>query len=199
MNRYFIHAEPDPDPDGMGQGAGKFKRFLLEFGQTLLISLVMYFAINALSARIRVQSISMQPTLYERDFVLVNKIAYKFDAPHRGDVIIFRPPPDPQGEPYIKRIIGLPGDTVEIKNRQVFINGTPLREHYIMAEPYYQGKWTVLEGMLFVLGDNRNNSSDSHQWGMVPIENVIGKAEFVYFPITHWQMLNPTTAEAAVP
>lgn len=199
MDNFFTVSHPDPDPQEVNEGPGKMRRFLVEIFQTLLISLVLYFGINAISARIRVQSISMQPTLNERDFVLVNKLAYKISTPRRGDVIIFLPPPDPLGEPYIKRIIGLPGDMIRIDTGQVFVNDVLQKEPYIQAPPIYRGNWVVPEGMVFVLGDNRNNSSDSHQWGMVPIEDIIGKAEFIYFPLAHWKTLNPTTAEASGP
>lgn len=199
MDNFYTVSQPDPDPQEASNGAGKFKRFVLEVLQTLLISVLLYFGINAISARIRVQSISMQPTLTERDFVLVNKLAYKVSDPRHGDVIVFLPPPDPQGEPYIKRIIGLPGDAVRVDSGQVFVNDVLQKEPYIQASPNYRGNWVVPEGMVFVLGDNRNNSSDSHQWGMVPIENIIGRAEFIYFPLAHWKVLNPTTAEASSP
>jgi signal peptidase I len=199
MNRFYTESLPDPDPDEIKEGTSKVRRFFIEFFQTLLISLVLYFGINAISARIRVQSISMQPTLNERDFVLVNKLVYKFSSPRRGDVIIFLPPPDPQGEPYIKRVIGLPGDNIVVQDGVVSVNGVVQKEPYIQAPPVYRGSWTVPEDMVFVLGDNRNNSSDSHQWGTVPIGNIIGRAEFIYFPVAHWKTLNPTTAQASSP
>jgi signal peptidase I len=160
---------------------------------------VLFLAINAISSRIRVKSISMQPTLYEKDFVIVNKLAYQLGEPNRGDIIIFDHPFNKDTEPYIKRVIGLPGETVKVENGQVFINDFPLQEPYIKAPPSYKGTWTIPPDTLFVLGDNRNNSSDSHQWGTVPLENVIGKALLVYFPISHWQNLNPSTAAAAYP
>jgi signal peptidase I len=141
----------------------------------------------------------MQPTLYEGNFVLVNRIAYRVGEPGRGDIIVFRYPPDPDREPYIKRLIGLPGDVVKVENGQVLVNGFPLSESYIMADPNYQGTWQVPEGKLFVLGDNRNNSSDSHSWGFVPLENVIGKAEVIYWPPEQWQILHRSTASAASP
>lgn len=199
MDNFFTETHPDPDPQEIEKGPGKLRRFLVEIAQTLLISLLLYFGINAISARIRVQSISMLPTLSERDFVLVNKLAYKYGSPKHGDVIVFLPPPDPMGEPYIKRIIGLPGDEIRIESGQVLVNDIPQDEPYIKALPMYHGAWTVPEGMVFVLGDNRNNSSDSHQWGMVPIENIIGRAEFIYFPLAHWKILNPTSAAASGP
>jgi signal peptidase I len=199
MGQYFTesHTEPEPSPP-MDYSAG-LRRFVKELFETLLIAALLFAAINGISSRIRVKSISMQPTLYEKDFVLVNKLAYQLGMPSRGDVIVFKYPLDPESEPYIKRIIGLPGDHIDINGGTVIVNGEPLREPYTKAPPNYIGSWDVPIGSLFVLGDNRNNSSDSHQWGMVPIENVLGKALFVYYPVDHWQLLNPITAAAAGP
>lgn len=199
MEHYRTEIYPDPfDPTTQGRTGG-IRRFFLDAIETVVLSLVLFLGINAISARIRIESISMQPTLYAGDFVIVNKIAYTFGSPQRGDVIIFRYPPDPEREPYIKRIIGLPGDTIHVSGGKVFVNKHALVEPYLSAPPVYEGTWTVPEGSLFVLGDNRNSSSDSHQWGMVPTENVIGKAEVVYWPPKEWKMLNQAAAFAAEP
>jgi signal peptidase I len=168
-----------------------------EIWQTVLLSLLLFAAINFATVRIRVQSISMQPTLFERDFVLVNKLAYRVGDLDRRDVVVFQPPIDAEKEPYIKRIIGLPGDTVRVMNGVVYINNLPLQEAYEAAPPNYNGEWKVPQGRVFVLGDNRNNSSDSHLWGMVPVDNIIGKAVVVYWPFAHWKVLDPATAAAA--
>lgn len=175
------------------------KTFLMDVLETLVFSAALFLIINMISARIRIESISMQPTLYEGDFVIVNRLAYKLGEPGRGDIIVFRYPPDPEREPYIKRVIGLPGETVSIHDGRVFVNDVLIRESYIKASPSYMGEWLVPEGELFVLGDNRNYSSDSHSWGMVPLGNVIGKAEVVYAPVSHWQLLKPRVAAAAEP
>ena len=202
MDHFFTESFPDPDPS-QGQPVtsvtGQLKLFLMDLLQTLVLAALLYLGINAISARIRVQSISMQPTLYEQDFVIVNKLAYRLGSPSRGDIIVFQPPMDPGGEPYIKRVIGLPGDTVKILDGKVYVNEVLLQESYIKAPTGYRGTWIVPADDLFVLGDNRNNSADSHQWGMLPLKNVIGKAEVVYYPISHWQILNPATAAAAGP
>jgi signal peptidase I len=198
LENFRTEAIPEP-PERNAEEPGGFRRFLLDLLETILLAAVLFIGINAVSARIRVESISMQPTLYEGDFVIVNKLAYKLGAPSRGDVIIFHAPPDPNGEPYIKRVIGLPGDTVEVKGGEVYVNDVPLREPYIKAAPNYHNTYHVPSDALFVLGDNRNNSSDSHSWGSVPIQNVIGKAELVYLPFNHWQVLNEHVAAAAGP
>lgn len=199
MQQYFTETYPDPDSSGPKPKKRGTWRYALDILETLILSVLLFLAINAVSARIRVESISMQPTLYDGDFVIVNKLAYKLGDPSRGDVIIFRYPPDPDREPYIKRIIGLPGDQVRIADGMVYVNEVPLQEPYISAPPNYSGSWSVPEDSLFMLGDNRNHSSDSHSWGMVPLENVLGKALVVYLPVAHWQTLNPDTAAAAVP
>jgi signal peptidase I len=197
MDNYSAEAFPDPGSDERKGNKGSVRRFLVDISETLILSVALFLIINAVSARIRIESISMQPTLFEGDFVIVNRLAYKLGEPGRGDIIVFHFPPDPQREPYIKRVVGLPGDTVRIKNGHVFINDIALREPYIKASPTYSGTWQVPDGQLFVLGDNRNNSSDSHSWGMVPLENVIGKAEVIYLPVSHWRVLNPNIAVAA--
>jgi signal peptidase I len=195
MDQFISESQPDP----VSEQPTSLRHFLRDILETLVLSVVLFLVINGLSARIRVESISMQPTLYEGNFVLVNRIAYRVGEPGRGDIIVFRYPPDPDREPYIKRLIGLPGDVVNVENGQVLVNGFPLSESYIMADPNYQGTWQVPEGKLFVLGDNRNNSSDSHSWGFVPLENVIGKAEVIYWPPEQWQILHRSTASAASP
>ncbi len=199
MEHFFSETSPEVDQNKDEEKPFQLKQFLVELLQTILISALLYLAIDAISARIQVLSISMQPTLYEKDFVLVNKIVYKVGAPERGDVIVFHYPLNPETIPYIKRVIGLPGDTVRIMDEKVFVNDQPITEPYIAAPPNYQGEWSVGENELFVLGDNRNNSSDSHQWGMVSLEKVIGKAEFVYWPVGHWQVLHKQAAVAASP
>jgi signal peptidase I len=199
MDKYYVEAFPDPGSDESKGNKSSLKRFLIDVSETLILSVVLFLIINAISARIRIESISMQPTLYEGDFVIVNRLAYKLGEPGRGDVVVFHFPPDPQREPYIKRVVGLPGETVRINQGHVFVNDIAIREPYIKASPNYQGEWHVPEGQLFVLGDNRNNSSDSHSWGMVPLENVIGKAEVIYLPISHWRVLTPSIAIAAEP
>jgi len=174
-----------------------FRKALIDILETIILSVVLFLGINLVSARIRVESISMQPTLHAGNFVLVNKVAYKLGSPERGDVVVFRYPPDPEQVPYIKRIIGLPGDKISIYDGKVYANGQLLVEPYIASATRQGGEWTVPADSLFVMGDNRNNSSDSRSWGMVPMENVIGKALVVYWPPDKWGVLNFPAAVAA--
>jgi signal peptidase I len=165
--------------------------------ETVLLALVLFFGINAVSARVRVENISMKPTLNPGEFVLVNKIAYKIGKPSIGDIIVFHYPKDPTQD-YIKRVIGRPGDTVLVENGKVIVNDTVLSEPYIAASPDYRGQWTVPADSLFVLGDNRNQSSDSHSWGFVPLNLVVGKALFIYWPLEEFQVIDhPNVANAA--
>lgn len=185
-----------PEP-AVEQPKSETTRFLVDVIETLLLALVLYMGIDAVSARIRVDGSSMEPTLHSGEFIIVNKLSYKMGSPKLGDVIVFRFPGDPSRE-YIKRVIGLPGDQVSVEHGQVYINGTPVSEPYIAAPPVYQSHWEVPAASLFVLGDNRNNSSDSHDWGPVPMDYVIGKALVVYWPPESWGIVDsPETASAA--
>ena len=156
-------------------------RFFFELLEIVLIAGGLFLAVNTATARVRVESISMEPNLYEGEFVVVNRLAYRWGTPDRGDIIVFHFPNNPKKR-YIKRIIGIEGDLVSVANHQVSVNGTPLYEPYLAAQPDYEGEWRVGPGELFVLGDNRNNSNDSKNWGMLNSNEVIGKAIFIYWP-----------------
>jgi signal peptidase I len=140
----------------------------------------------------------MEPTLHSGEFVIVNRLIYRLSEPKIGDIIVFQFPRDPEQE-YIKRVIGLPGDQVVIGEGQVKVNGRVLIEPYVAAHPRYETTLTVPDNSLFVLGDNRNNSSDSHNWGPVPFHNIVGKAVFVYWPPDEWGLVGHTTPEIAAP
>ena len=195
-NLDHFHTETISEPQETEEKRSGFMRFVIDVAETLILSIVLFAAINAVSARIRVDGASMEPTLQSGEFVIVNKLAYLFGEPTIGDVIVFHFPRDPDQE-YIKRIIGLPGDRVEIKNGEVYVNDRVLDEDYIAASPVYEDILEEPGDSLIVLGDNRNNSSDSHNWGPVPLDYVIGKAMFVYWPPTEWGVLNQPTPSAA--
>lgn len=135
---------------------------------------------------------SMLPTININDRVLVNKLAYMSKSPQRGDLIIFDPP-EYLGlkDLFLKRVIGLPGETVQVKNGQVFINGNMLDEPYILEPMEYEyGPVVVPANSLFVLGDNRNNSYDSHMWNdWLTIDRIKGKVECIYWPTDHQKNL----------
>jgi signal peptidase I len=166
-----------------------FLSLLVDILETLILSLVLFVSINIISARIRVDGDSMLPTMVSGEYVVINRLSYRFGSPQPGDIIVFHYPRDPREE-YIKRVIGLPGDVVEVQNGKVYVNGQALVEDYINVKMNYTGKWEVPADQLFVLGDNRNNSSDSHDWGTVPMDYVIGKAILVYWPPPAWGIID---------
>lgn len=160
-----------------------FRSFLKETFQTILLAVVLYLLIDAVIARVRVENISMVPTLNPGEFLIVNKLAYKLGPVQRGDIVVFHYPNNPS-EDYIKRVIGIPGDTVSIAETHVIVNGHEIEEPYIVNEYSFEsGEWQVPPGSLFVLGDNRKHSSDSQEWGFVPLENLVGKALMRYWPL----------------
>lgn len=172
-------------------------RLIADAIETLLLALVLFLGINLVSARIRVDGQSMEPTLETGQLVIVNKLAYRLGKPAIGDIVVFYFPRDPDQE-YIKRIIGLPGDHVTIEGGVVSVNGKSLDEPYLAFHPNYTGSWDVPAEQVFVLGDNRNNSSDSHRWGTVPLDYIVGKALVVYWPLKDWKLLDsPDSAQAA--
>jgi signal peptidase I len=188
--------EPEAQAETPQDEKIKFSQVLLDVLETVVLAVVLFVAINTVSARVRVDGYSMNPTLQNGEFVLVNRLAYRFGDVQRGDIIVFRHPDDPSQD-LIKRVIGVPGDTVEIVDGGVRVNGRPLDEPYIAAAPNYAGQWQVPEGSLFVLGDNRNNSEDSHKWGLLPMENVIGKAVLIYWPPPHWNIIHVSARQEA--
>jgi signal peptidase I len=177
-NPTVLGEEPSPS---LGQSFG-IRTWLQDALETLLLALIMFLVINTLTGRYQVHGQSMEPNLHDGQYLLASKVTYWLHPPVRGDVVVLKPPGGQSDVPYIKRIIGLPGDHIEIYDNRVWVNGIALDEPYISAPPNYRGNWVVDEGEYFVLGDNRNNSSDSHAWGFLPADNIIGKAIFCYWP-----------------
>ncbi|MCA9933529.1 MAG: signal peptidase I [Ardenticatenaceae bacterium] len=160
---------------------------LREIIETFLLTFFIFWLVNGLIGRYKIDGSSMNPTLYNGQYLIINNISYLLDEPQRGDVIVFKHPQNDLN--LIKRVVGLPGDHVEVHDKQVFVNGVPIDEPYIQAAPAYSGSWDVPENEYFVLGDNRNNSSDSHSWSFLPEENILGKAEVIYWPPSDWQIV----------
>ncbi|MBI3964278.1 MAG: signal peptidase I [Chloroflexi bacterium] len=198
------------------------KAALREILETLLLTLLIFVIVRVVVQNFKVEGQSMEPTLSSGQYLLINKAIYwrvepdesitlgpfnmrltdqdktwyLFGSPQRGDVIVFRFPRDTTRD-FIKRVIGIPGDSVEIRDNRVYVNGQPLQEPYTKEAIAYspQPVVTVPSGHFYVLGDNRNNSSDSHSWGVVPEENIIGKAWIRYWPLNDWGLV-PNTAIA---
>lgn len=165
-------------------------RLLREAIETILLTLLVFAVVKVTVQPYHIEGPSMEPGLYTNQFVLVNQLAYRFGSPSRGDVIVFHPPNDPS-EQYIKRVIAVPGDTVTVTPTEVYVDNVKLNEPYIyQLAPGEFGSPTILNnvklkaGQYFVLGDHRDNSTDSRVFGPVPAQNVIGKAEFVFWPLT---------------
>jgi signal peptidase I len=162
-----------------------------DIGETIVLTLLMFLVIRLAVQDYQVQGSSMYPTLHDTQFVLVDKLTYDFSAPQRGDVVVFEFPLN-HSENYIKRIIGIPGDTVSITaDGHVSVNGVLLNEPYVNDLDNEYGPETVALGpnQYFVLGDNRGNSSDSRDWGVVKRSEIIGKATLVYWPLSAMHFL----------
>ena len=184
-----------PAPSAKSQ-AGRAVREIVE---TLLLAALIFFLVRLVVLNFRVDGLSMLPNLEDGQMLLVNRNAYQyfdfgderyypFDPPERGDVIVFEPPTG-SDKPYIKRIIGLPGEEVSFGDGRVFVDGEVLDEDYIDERTRCNASRldacdvVVPEGYVYVLGDHRTNSSDSRQFGAVPVENIVGKAWLSYWPV----------------
>ena len=165
----------------------KWTYTVLELLQMLLFVLIIYLVINIAFKRVEVLTPSMEDTLAVGDRVVVNKLAYIRQEPLFGEVIVFNPPIESEA-PFIKRLMGTPGDEIKISGGEVFRNGERLDEPYLketmLAEE--EQSWIVPQDFLFVMGDNRNFSNDSRSWGFVPCSSVIGKAVFIFWPLEHF-------------
>jgi signal peptidase I len=157
--------------------------------KTIALSGILAFGIRSFVAEARyIPSGSMLPTLQINDRLIIDKISYDFRDPTRGDIVVFSPTDALKKQnfkdAFIKRVIGLPGDKVEVKDGLVYVNAQPLQEKYIEDQPNYRfGPVSVPPNEYLVLGDNRNNSYDSHYWGFVPRKNIIGRAVIRFWPL----------------
>ena len=173
------------------------KHVIRDILETLLLTLIIYFGVRLGVQNFRVEGLSMEPTLHNNQYLIVNKLSYRFTEPQRGDIVVFRFPHDPRRD-FIKRIVALPGEAVEVRSGRVFINEQLLDEPYVRSPPLYgYSRRVVPDDEYFVLGDNRNNSSDSAAWGWLPQEYVIGKAWFSYWPLAWFGPLSHYTPVAA--
>ncbi len=164
---------------------GHLAGFLREVLETVLPALVIVLVINMFLAQAtRVEGQSMEPNLHDNQRLIIEKVSYYVHPPRRGDIIVLKLP-NHRSDALIKRVIGLPGETVEIRDGVVLINGEPLDEPYL-NQSTYQGMppRVVPEGQVFVLGDNRGFSNDSRSFGFVPFSDIVGRAWFRYWPLS---------------
>ena len=156
---------------------------------TVVLALAVFFGARATLQGFEVYQTSMEPNFFQGQRVMVLKSAYWFGNPERGDVVIFSAP-DGSNEEYIKRVVALPGDTVEIVKGVVYVNDFKLDESYVKRSfSYSLARQVVPDDNYFVLGDNRDISNDSHRGWFMPRENLIGKAWLIYWPISAWSVV----------
>lgn len=163
-----------------------FYRWLRQTVETAILLLLLLLIFHVAVQNFHVDGQSMEPTLHNQEYILVDKASYLFEPPARGDVIVFEYPLNPQ-EDYVKRIIAIPGDVISVINQKVIVNGVTLHESYVNPDDPYNPYPSFTNHIVgpneyFVMGDNRGNSSDSRQWGFVPRQNIIGKVDLVYWP-----------------
>ena len=170
------------------QEESNFLAIVRELVETILLAAIIWLAVNFATARYVVEGSSMEPNLHTGQFLIVNRLSYEFGEPERGDVIVFDYPNNPSDD-YVKRIIGLPGDSIRIEDGVIYVNDVVLDEPFPTREipGFYEGQWPrVPDGQYFVLGDNRRASSDSRDWGMLEEDLIIGKAWLSYWPVEEW-------------
>lgn len=168
-----------------------WRKTVVDNAKLVAIALTIAIVVRLFIAEPRfIPSPSMVPTLAVGDRLLVEKVSYRWHPPIQGDIVVFEPPPQLQAygyrttQAFIKRVIGLPGQLVQVTDGKVYVDGQPLNENYILETPQYEmPSVEVPAGQLFVMGDNRNDSNDSHVWGFLPMENVIGRAALRFWPL----------------
>jgi signal peptidase I len=184
-----LNEQNAPDASlGSTQSNHSIGRFLIDVVETLVLAAIIFIGIRVLVRNFWIEGSSMEPNLHHGQYLFVTKYSYWFSSPRRGDVIVFGSPVSP-GRDLIKRVVGLPGERVVIKDAQVFIDGTVLDEPYARPITYRGGSWTLGQDQLFVLGDNRSFSQDSHSWGPLGMKAIVGKAWFCYWPPSLWGLM----------
>ena len=164
-------------------------KFFRDIIAPILVGLAVFALFQVTVGSFKVYGSSMLPGIEEGDYILVSKASYFFNEPRHGDIIVFHSPKESNTD-LIKRIIAVSGDSVEIKDNTVFVNDTPLVEPYTLEPPhYFMLPEEIPPGHYFVLGDNRNNSSDSHRGWTLSRENIVGKTWITYWPPYRWRLI----------
>ena len=172
----------------------KRARLVREVVETIAVTLLIFIVIRFAVQSFRVDGPSMEPGLHTDEFVIVDKVAYLFSGPQRGDVVVFHYPLDTSKD-FIKRIVGIPGDSIRTTSSDVFVDGQVLHEPYISQSfNFVSQTWKLGPEQFFVMGDNRDNSLDSRTWGPLDKSYIIGKAVAVYWPINQWEWINTYTS-----
>jgi signal peptidase I len=181
-------AQSQAAPPAPGQAPHQ-KSFLRDTLEIVFLALVLYVVIQYAVQTVHVLGSSMSLTLHDNDLLVASKISYKIHDPQRGDIIVFKPPNEDSRD-FIKRVIALPGDKIRITNSVVYINGQVLHEPYLPERWTYNNNWPadgqdklVPADQYFVMGDNRNHSSDSRSFGFVERDAILGKAEVRIWPL----------------
>lgn len=219
-----MHREQRTDHSHEHVATGSVRSVVKEMLETAIFILLIFFIVRGIVQNFKIEGSSMEPSLHSGQYILVNKlvyfhfdvnapmrllpgndelpeeVVYPFHIPERGDVIVFEYPNDPRKD-YIKRVIGLPGETVEIRDGDVYVNSQMIDEPYLRGTTTScssgsacgQGPVVVPEDSIFVMGDNRANSSDSREWEALPLEHVIGQAWILYYPVRDWGVVPHTT------
>ena len=191
---------PTPPAEAPAASGLPHPNLLRDLIETMVLVTIAFLVVNALIGRFRIEQVSMQPNLHEGEYVIVDKVSYGFRQPERGEIIVLKNP-NPGQPDLIKRVIGLPGETIDVRGGQVHVNGQPLTEPYIkqpMASDYPAKE--LQAGQYFVMGDNRNNSEDSRIFGARPASDIVGRAWIIYWPPADWQVLShPTYAAPTAP
>jgi signal peptidase I len=191
---------PTPPAEAPAAAGLQHPNMLRDLIETMVLVAIAFLVVNALIGRFRIEQVSMQPNLHEGEYVIVDKVSYAFRQPERGEIVVLKNPN--LGQPdLIKRIIGLPGETIAVSGGQVSVNGQPLTEPYIKQPMVSDFPATQLPaGQYFVMGDNRNNSEDSRVFGARPESDIVGRAWIIYWPPADWQILaRPSYAASATP
>jgi signal peptidase I len=215
---YAPDATSDDAPRPEAQSTRRNLGCLLEIVETLVLTLVIYLLIhNFIAQPFEVEQDSMVPTILEHEYILIDKLSPRFSDYDRGDIVVFNPPPgyEQGGVPFIKRVIGLPGDIVSLQNGRVFVTpegGSPT----VLFEPYIRqidgrsaptqprdaegtSQWTVPEGQYFVMGDNRPDSQDSRFFGPITRDSIVGRAWVRYFPLDRIRLMEQPVYEGLSP
>jgi signal peptidase I len=180
----YLPAVPEAAPEEKPKS--KLRAFLTELLQTVALAGFFYIVISLATARVVVEGPSMRPTLLSGEWIVVNRVTYRVGSPQRGDVVVFLPPTNAQTDDLIKRVIGLPGETLEIRDGSVWINGRLLEETYAAGSTSPENRWQVGAGEVFVMGDNRSVSLDSRSFGPIPVNEIVGRAWIIYWPPSEW-------------